>query len=171
MTRIREYTATPAGRFLVRFGVILSAVFLLIALRPVNDHVVNPYTTFVARQASLALNLLGETTRVSGQTLASPRFSVVIYNGCNGLEAMLIFVCGVLAFPASWPARAKGIALGYLVIAVVNLVRVVSLYYVGILRPDWFQPMHVFVWQTAIVLLSVVLWLLWVRRYGLAKRA
>ena len=169
--KLKAFLATPAGSFLLRYVVILVVGFGVLAAKPVNDHVVEPYTTFVAHEARIVLNVFGEGATVVGQTLRSPRFAVVIYNGCNGLEAMLIFVCGVLAFPSPWRRKLLGIALGFLAIQVVNILRVVSLFYVGVLKPEWFSTAHVFVWQSVIILFGVLLWLLWVQRYAMARHA
>lgn len=166
MRRVRQLLTSPAGRFMARYAVILSVGFLVLALKPVNDRVVDPYTTFVAHEARFALNLLGENARVDGQVLSSPRFAVQIYNGCNGLEAILVFVAGVLAFPAPWARRLAGVFLGVLAIQVVNTIRVVSLFYIGIFKPQWFAVSHVFIWQSLIILVGVVLWLVWVQRYA-----
>jgi len=165
---LRAFLATPVGRFVGIYAAVLSVGFLVLALRPVNDHVVNPYTTFVAHEARLALNLLGEGATVTGQVLSSPRYSVAIFNGCNGLEAILIFVSGVVAFPAPWRTKVLGIVLGFAAIQVFNVVRVVSLFYVGIHRREWFTVAHVLVWQSLVIVFGVVLWLVWVRRYALA---
>jgi exosortase H (IPTLxxWG-CTERM-specific) len=100
--------------------------------------------------------------------LSSPRFSVAIYNGCNGLEAILIFVSGVVAFPAPWRRKGVGIVLGFVAIQLFNVIRVVSLFYIGALRPQWFSASHTFVWQSLVIVFGVVLWLVWVRRYALA---
>lgn len=166
MTRIRAFLSTSAGRFVATYALVLSASFLVLALRPVNDRLVNPYTTLVAHEARLALNLFGEGATVSGQVLSSPRFSVAIFNGCNGLEAILIFVSGVVAFPTSWRRKLVGILVGFAAIQVFNVVRVVSLFYVGALRPQWFSVSHVFVWQSLVIVFGVVLWLVWARRYA-----
>jgi exosortase H (IPTLxxWG-CTERM-specific) len=169
--KVKAFLATPAGRFLLRFVIILVVGFTVLAAKPVDEHVVKEYTTFVAHEARIVLNAFGEGATVVGQTLRSPRFAVVIYNGCNGLEAMLIFVCGVLAFPSTWRRKLLGIALGFLAIQVVNIVRVVSLFYVGVLKPEWFSTAHVFVWQSVIILFGVLLWVLWVQRYAMAREA
>lgn len=161
---LRVLLANPARRFIARYVVLLTVMFGVLALRPVNDRVVNPYTTFVAHEAKIALRLFGEDASVRGQTLASPRFSVAIFNGCNGLEAILIFVCGVIAFPASWRHRAIGVLLGFVAIQLFNVVRIVALFYTGILMPGWFNASHVFVWQSLAILFAVFLWLLWVQR-------
>jgi len=167
MGAFRNMLATPAGRFILRYAIILAVGFFVLALRPVNDHVVNPYTTFVAHEAKVALNLFGEKATVRQQVLSSPRFSVVIYNGCNGLEAILIFASGVLAFPAPLGRKVIGLVLGFLAIQVANILRVVSLFYIGVFKPAWFSAAHVFVWQSIIIVLGVVLWLVWVNRYAL----
>ncbi len=140
----------------------------MLAAGPVNDHVVNPYTTFVAHESKAALNLFGEHATVTGQVLSSPRYSVAIFNGCNGLEAILIFVAGIVAFPAPWQRKVLGALVGFVAIQAFNVIRVVSLFYIGIYRPAWFQISHALVWQSLVIVFGVVLWLVWVRRYALA---
>lgn len=168
MSRLRTFIATPAGKFVLRYAIMLSVGFFVIALKPVNDAVVNPYTTFVAYEGKALLNVFGEGANVTGQILSSRRFAVAIHNGCNGLEAMLIFLCGVGAFPASWKSKLLGALLGFVAIQIINVIRVVSLFYLGVFKPAWFSAGHVFVWQSLVILLSVVLWLVWVHRYALA---
>jgi exosortase H (IPTLxxWG-CTERM-specific) len=167
---LRDLIGTPAGRFLALYAGVLTGGFLILALPVVNEQVVNPYTTFVADEARVVLNAFGEHATVNRQVLASPRFSVAIYNGCNGLEAILIFVSGVVAFPARWPRKVVGILLGLVAIQLFNVVRVVSLFYIGALKPQWFSASHTFVWQSLVIIFGVVLWLVWVRRYALADR-
>ena len=159
----------PEIRFLVLFLVILSVSFTVIALRPVNDAFVDPYTALVARMSGQALRLLGEDATVSGCVLSSPRFAVTIYNGCNGLITSLIFVSGVLAFPASWRAKAVGVIGGLIAIQLINLVRIVSLFYIGIFLPRFFNESHIFVWQSIVILAGVSLWIVWAHRAATAK--
>ena len=169
--KLRDVVSTPSGRFIALYLLILAVGFFILALRPVNDHVVNPYTTFVAHEARLVLNLMGESASVHGQLLTSSRFSVAIYNGCNGLEAILIFTAGVLAFPARWSRKVVGVFLGLLAIQVINIVRIVSLFYIGVFAPSAFSASHVYVWQSLIIVFAVVLWVVWVRRYALVPTA
>jgi exosortase/archaeosortase family protein len=75
-----------------------------------------------------------------------------------------IFVAGVLAYPASWRHRFAGVALGGLAIFAVNLVRVVSLFYIGSAWRAAFDTAHFLVWQSAIILLVVALLIAWIER-------
>ena len=87
-------------------------------------------------------------------------------NGCNGVEAMLILVAAVLAFPAGGRARAAGVAAGVIVLQAANLVRVVSLFWLGVHHREVFETFHTAVWQTALILVAVAVFILWSRRAG-----
>ncbi|HYX20855.1 MAG TPA: exosortase H [Thermoanaerobaculia bacterium] len=157
-------TASPRRRsvlFLVRFVALLVAFYAVIAWNPVNDAVVVPFTAAIARVSGVLLNALGEHVSVAGTAIRSDRFAVEIENGCNGVEAALLFVSAVLAFPAPWPRRLAGLAAGFLAIQALNFVRVVSLFWVGAHRPALFSSSHTVVWQSAVVLASVLLFLFW----------
>ena len=156
--------------FLLRFLGLLALLFLAVAPRAVNDALVEPFTGLVARAGGAATRLFGEPTTMQGTVIASPRFAVNIRNGCNGLETMLIFAAGVLAFPAPWRARLAGLLLGFLLIQLVNLVRIVSLFYIGLKWPSLFQDWHTVVWQAIVVLFGVALWILWADRIALPRR-
>ena len=161
----------PESRFLILFLVILAASFTIVALRTVNDTVVVPYTTFVARMSGFVLGLLGEDITIRGCMLSSPRFAVTIYNGCNGLITSLIFTAGVLAFPATWMAKLLGIFGGLVAIQVINLIRIISLFYIGVFLPQFFNQSHIFVWQSIVIVAGVSLWVFWAHRYAAPGQA
>ncbi len=151
----------PESRFLILFLSILGISFTVIALRPVNDAFVVPYTTLIAKVSGHVLSFLGEDITMNGCVLRSPRFAVTIYNGCNGLITSLIFVSGVLAFPARLSAKAIGVVGGLLAIQAINLVRIISLFYIGIYLPKLFNSSHIFIWQSLVILAGVTLWITW----------
>jgi len=151
----------PQIRFLVTFLALVAVAFGLIALKPVNDAVVDPYTAFIARSAGTILRAFGEDLTVRGCLLTSPRFSVSIFNGCNGLITTMILVAGVLAFPTGWRAKLIGVVGGIFGVQIINMVRIVSLYYIGAFFPEYFNDAHVVVWQTIVILAGIALWVSW----------
>jgi exosortase H (IPTLxxWG-CTERM-specific) len=169
--KLRQLWQRPEGRFLVLFLGILTLSFTVIALKPVNDHVVDPYTGFVAEMSGAVLRVIGEDISVNGYHLRSPRFSVTIYNGCNGLITSLIFISGVLAFPAGWRAKLVGAIGGLIAIQIINLIRIISLYYVGIYLPSYFNESHIFIWQSVVILAGVSLWIAWAHHAAAALRS
>jgi exosortase H (IPTLxxWG-CTERM-specific) len=167
--KLKHLWARPEARFLILFIGILGLCFFTVALQPVNDSLINPYTGLVAKMSGAALSLLGEEITVQECLLSSPRFSVTIYNGCNGLITSLILISGVLAFPSSWPAKLIGVIGGLVAIQVINLIRIISLFYTGIYFPSWFDESHIFIWQSIVILAGVSLWVIWAHRYGQAR--
>ena len=163
---LREIWRRPEARFLILFLTILGVGFTAIALKQVNDAVVVPYTAFVARVSGAVLRLFGESATVNSCVVSSPRFAVTIYNGCNGLITSLIFISGVLAFPARWSAKVLGVFGGLLAIQLINLVRIVSLFYIGIYLPEFFNESHIFVWQSLVILAGISLWIVWAQHFA-----
>ncbi len=151
--------------FLVVFAVLLGGGFSLISLNWVNDNVIEPFTAGIAKASGATLDLIGYDVTMHGTIIQTPEFRVNIRNGCNGVEAMLIFLAAVLAFPAPWGSRLAGLVLGILAIQLVNLIRVVALFLTGVHFPRFFDTSHTVIWQTVVILFSVLLWLFWANRF------
>lgn len=160
----RQYRREIA--FLVVFLLLLGGGFTLISLNWVNDHVIEPFTAGIAQVSGAVLDLIGQNVTMQGTIIRNARFAVNIRNGCNGVEAMLIFLAAVLAFPASWRSRLLGLGIGILAIQAVNLVRVVVLFLTGVYFPSLFDASHTVVWQTLVILSGVLLWIFWANRFA-----
>src|SRR5207342_3576638 len=91
-------------------------------------------------------------------------FAVSIEAGCNGVEATIVLVAAILAFPAPWKRRLIGLAIGIVAVQGLNIVRVISLFYLGQWDLRVFEWAHLYVWQALIMLDVLVVWLIWVRR-------
>lgn len=150
--------------FLVKFFVILVAAYLVIAWNPVNDNVIVPFTGAIARVSGATLNLMNQHVTVNGTVIASSRFGVNINNGCNGVEAMLILLASIVAFPASAKARTAGLLLGALAVQLLNLIRIVTLYLLGAYAPKLFDVAHTAVWQIVIIAAAILFFLQWSSR-------
>ena len=137
----------------------LLVAFTTIALRPVDDAVVVPYTAFVARIAGAVRRLFGEDITMAGCEIGSPRFAVVVYNGCNGLVTSLIFVAGVLAFPASWRAEAPASSAGWSRSRSSTRCASCRCSTSASSCPDYFDEAHILVWQSVVILAGVGLWM------------
>jgi exosortase H (IPTLxxWG-CTERM-specific) len=157
--------------FLTVFLVLLGGSFTLISVPWVNDHVIEPFTAGIALASGAVLDLIGQDVTMQGTMIRNARFAVNIRNGCNGVEAMLIFLAAVLAFPASWRSRLLGLGLGILAIQVVNLIRVVALFLTGIYFPQLFDTSHTVIWQTLVILSGVLLWIYWANRFAVPPSA
>ncbi len=151
-------------RFAIRFVVLVLALFAF-ELTPPGQALVKPWTALVASASSGLVRAFDGQAISQGILLINPvnGFAVAIEAGCNGVEAMLVLVAGVLAYPAPWRQRLAGLAGGIVAIQALNLVRIVSLFYLGQWNRQWFEWAHLYLWQALIMLDALVVWLLWMR--------
>jgi exosortase H (IPTLxxWG-CTERM-specific) len=68
-----------------------------------------------------------------------------------------------LAFPATWLQRVQAITLGFLAIQVANLLRIISLFYMGQWDIDIFNWVHLYLWPVLIMLDVLVVFILYLR--------
>lgn len=157
---------SPRGKFVVLFLLTLVIGYVVIAYKPVNDNVIEPYTAVLASGTGMLLNGMGQGVSVDGTLVRGSGFAMNIYNGCNAVEAMLILLAAIVAYPASLKARAGGLLIGMVLIQAINFVRLVSLYLIGRYWPSAFETAHVTVWQVAIILFALGIFLFWSRRFA-----
>lgn len=160
----------PALTFLAKFlavyfvGNILYAMFI--------EHQGNRpdvITISTTAQTATCLSLAGfETTHRPNLyeptvSLMSNNLAVVnVYEGCNGVNVMIVFVAFVFAFGGNNIQMTWFIPLGILIIHAFNLCRIVLLYFLATYSSEYFYYFHKFFFTA--ILYSVVfgLWLLWV---------
>lgn len=156
----------PIIRFIIVTVVSLVGLFLLLKVPVVQEKFATPYTEFVAASGRFVLRLLGVQATGGGTVITSPEFSVNILNVCNGLEVTAIFFATVLGFPATWKSKLLGLAIGYPMIYIINLVRIVVLFFLGFKQPEIFETVHYYYAQAFVILATVGVWLLWVSLYS-----
>ena len=152
-------------RFVVLFLICLIALFTLELLQPVQTHVILPFTAGVAHVSVWVMHLFDQDViaRQNDILNAATGGGIEIVAGCNGIEAVLILVSAVLAFPAPWKHKLMGLAAGIVAVQGLNILRVISLFYLGQWDYKVFEWAHLYVWQALIMLDVLVVWLIWVR--------
>lgn len=154
-------------RFLSLFVLIFATCYLLFGVIPrVRLGVINPYTEFLAKAVAAVINLFGAGAVANGALVYSPRYTMDIAMGCDGVEASCLYLAGVVAFPTSWRARLIGLAFGVPLIQAINLTRLVVLYYVGMYLPSVADQIHDYVAQSIVILLSTAILIFWLERFG-----
>ena len=126
---------------------------------------VDPWTALVAQVATAAMRAFDPAVIASGPTIvhATTGFAVTILAGCNGIEAMIVLVAALLAYPAPLKHKVIGLAAGVVAIQALNLARIVSLFYIGQWNRAVFEWAHLYAWQVLIMLDALIVWLLWLR--------
>lgn len=153
------------ARFFISFIVILVALLALELTPPVQVGLVVPWTEGLARVSAGLVTLFDPRVAATGKILQSTTngFAVSIEAGCNGIEAAIVLIAAMLAFPAPWKHRAIGIVAGLAAVQALNVVRVVSLFYLGQWDAKAFEWAHLYLWQALIMLDVLIVWLVWIR--------
>ena len=152
-------------RFLTLF-LLLQALLFGLELTPfVQTHFVAPWTSALASISASIVTMFDPHVMAAGKVLRSTAngFAVAIEAGCNGVEATIVLVAAVLAFPAPWRSKLIGLGAGVIAVQGLNVVRVISLFYLGQWSVAAFEWAHLYVWQALIMLDVLVVWLVWVR--------
>jgi len=158
----------PVFYFVASAGAIIVLFYIFYRNPWLESHIFSPMVHFYALLSGNLLALIGYANSVNGDVIFSSGFSVGIKKGCDAAEPMAIFVAGVLAFPSLLRQKFIGLAIGLFIMFILNIARITTLFLVGINFPDFFESMHIAVWQVVFILVAVGLWFLWLR-YVLIK--
>lgn len=136
-------------RFALTFGAIAAALFAVYCFpyqeNGISERFFTSYLDAYARAAGSVLSVLEPRIVVSGNNIIG-RFSMSIIKSCDAMEANILFSAAVLAFPAPPWRKPIAVIAGLAALIAANLLRLCSLYYVGVYFPSSFEFMHVEVW-------------------------
>jgi exosortase H (IPTLxxWG-CTERM-specific) len=144
-------------RFAVTYLALMGAFFLLIGLKPIQDIVdLNGlYTRGVVISTSKILEIVGLPITHQGSVIKLPSVALDVRFGCSGLEAVMIFSVAVIAFPAPWKNKLIGIAGGFVILQVINILRIASLAYSAVRFKVLFEYIHIYVAQGLMIAVSL----------------
>jgi exosortase H (IPTLxxWG-CTERM-specific) len=157
----------PSRGLWLRLGLCAGAITLMLWAANA-DSVTTSIQTGFARVVAGILNLFGEGASVAGNVVQTERFGVSVVTACTGLFLIGLFAAAVILFPARPSAKLIGLGLGVGGISALNVVRLVSLYYVGVHLPTALDTVHLVIWQSLLIVFAVALWLAWAATWGRA---
>lgn len=158
-------------RFLLVFLLVQGVLFGVEMLQTVQAAVILPWTSLLADVSGWLMSAFDPQVVASGKVVSSTAngFAVSIEPGCNGVEAMIVLLAAIVAFPAPWFYKLKGLLWGFVAIQGINLVRIISLFYLGQWNREWFDWAHLYIWQALIMLDALVVFLVWIRYLPMAS--
>ena len=163
-TRLGQWveSKSPVFRFAFKF-VGLAALFYALTLWPALQKPMAAVVHAHAGLASLLLNLFGEQSHVSGGVIYSPQYAITVLPECTALEFACFFCAALVAFPAPWVRKITGVFIGVAALTVLNLLRIISLYWTGVHCSFLFDQMHEEIWGILLIFATAALCVGWVR--------
>ena len=131
------------------------------------------FSRALVRIAHVIITTCGGKGLLQGAVLRDPSsgFAVEMRDGCNAINVTILLWSAVLAFPASWRMKLAGMAAGTLILQAINIVRFISLYYLGQYSMRWFDFAHGYLWESMLILDTMVVFWLWVEKASRARAA
>lgn len=161
----------PIFRFVLIFAVLMGGFYVLTMMTFIRE---GPWTWYLEVNADFSgaiLRLLGSDVMVAGNAITSSRGSLSIRAGCDATHPSALLVSGILAYPTSIWKKLPGMVVGTLLLLSINLIRIVSLFYIQIYFPRAFEIMHIEVWQALFIFLAIAFWAIWVQQAERGERA
>jgi exosortase family protein XrtF len=133
---------------------------------------VDQITQWVSSQSSWLIYQIGDVEIMSVVSATRPITMVVenektilnIYEGCNGVNVMIVFVAFVLAFGGASSRGALFMVAGLGIIHVANLIRIALLFWVARYYETWFYYVHKYIFTAALYVIVLLLWWVWVTK-------
>ena len=158
----------------VRFIAVFAACFLLLfalLLTPPIQAADAHFSRALVRVSHGLITLFGGRAILQGAVLRDPvgRFAIEMKDGCNAVNVTFLLWSAVLAFPAGRKSKFWGMVVGTLIIQTLNIGRFISLFYIGQYSTPWFEFAHGYLWESLLILDTMVVFWLWVDRVSRSK--
>lgn len=153
----------PVFRAIFVFMLLMSLFYGFIHSPESKGTIFHHHLRFIASVSGGILDLLGHDVTVDDTFIETPEIGFQIVRGCDGIEPTAAFISAVIASPISFWPKIPGILIGTISLLVINLGRIVSLYYVGVYYPAQLEFVHEILWQAGFVILAIIFWAVWVQ--------
>jgi len=151
--------------FFPKFIVLLLVLFFIELLSITQQNIILPWTEFLANLSSALVRFFDSNAVAQGILLRDSvsGFAVSIQPGCNGIEAAIVLIAAMAAFPATIKQKISGIMIGFVAIQALNVLRIISLFYLGQWNMILFEWAHLYIWQALIMLDVFIVFILWIK--------
>ena len=155
----------PVLRFVVCTGLLMVLYYAVTVTPSFKDWFFPPIHRANTQLAVGVLKWFGEDVSANDRQIVTGDLHYLeVRRGCDAVEPIALFVAVVLAFPLSFRSKWPAILLGIAALLFINLIRIVTLYWVWIKWPSVFDVMHTQVWQALFIFLAIGFWITWVWR-------
>ncbi|SMC08671.1 archaeosortase/exosortase family protein [Nitratiruptor tergarcus] len=153
-------------KFVTLYVLYLAIAFFLVDFEPMRKalHIESFYNSFIASLSAFFIHMLGIVVTATNDTLHLPHADMIIKFGCNGLEAVLIYLAGVFAYPAKSKLKIIYGIFGTIILEVINIARIALLAWTIEHYPKYFELMHTYLTQSIMIVLAFLAFLFYLQR-------
>ena len=150
---------------LLVFVILLILGSVLGSLTAFQEAILGPLCTFQATASAWVMQVFGSSVVQTGNLLRDPdsKKAIAVLWACSGADATFILFAGIAIYPSCWRAKLKGVVGGFFAVQLMNILRIISLYYLNAANEALFRFAHLYLWQGLLMLDVLVFMLLWLR--------
>ena len=151
--------------FVLIFTIAALAQFAILLAMPMRP-LVDGFSGDLAAVSAWLIHSSGGTCLRKAAVLSNParNFSMEIRDGCNGINVVVLLWSAMIAYPATLRWRLIGVMVGLAAIQILNLFRLISLFYLGQYSYQIFEFAHLYLWELLIIIDGMVVFSLWIKR-------
>jgi len=151
--------------FIAVFAAAALALFAILLAAPIRPFV-DGFSAHLAFVSARLITVCGGKCLQHGAILSSSSggFAMEVRDGCNGVNVVILLWAAILAYPSNIKWKLIGLGGGLAAIQLVNLFRLISLFYLGQYSPSMFEFAHLYLWETLIIIDAMVVFGLWSKR-------
>ena len=157
----------PANRsraFIAIFALAALTQFAILLATPVHS-IIDGFSGRLAAVSAALIRAFGGICLQQAAILSNPArgFAMEVRDGCNGVNVVVLLWAAVLAYPSNLRWKLIGLGGGLAAIQVLNLLRLVSLFYLGQYSTPIFEFAHLYLWEMLIIIDAMVVFGVWVK--------
>lgn len=162
ISAIAKSTSTPLGfalKFILGFAVLFGAFEAsrgsAFERFVVEDLILVPTTSLINAVTP------NEHVTLVGRVISSPGSNLNVMRGCEGIEMFLLLAAGIVAFPAGWKQRMRGLLFGSILAYLLSVSRLMALHYILHYSPGAWEALHGLVLPLGPIILMTLYFMRW----------
>lgn len=152
---------SPVFKFIAGFLACILVFYALYYSSWFEANLKAPILAVQAAAGGALLNLFGHSVSVANEVISGSGATVKIAGGCDGLEATALFLAAILVFPLPFKFKWPGLLGGFIVLSLLNVIRIAGLYLTQKYWPEAFDFMHIQGGLYLYSIITILLMLIW----------
>jgi len=149
-------------KFIISYSIAVILVLIILSSDWIADFS-SLLSLALAYSAKFCIQIFDDSIMQQGAVLLhqfTGRY-IEVTEECNALEATLLLIAAILIFPAPFKHKLYGVILGVCILQGLNILRIISLYYILAFYAEWFTFVHEYLWRGLILLDMLLLFIGW----------
>jgi len=162
---MQKYLRNELIQYALIMVLVLIVFFIFSSTGIYEQFIQQPISSLFANSSALILNVLGYDSWAEDMNIHCGAAVVSISKGCDAIAPIFLSALAIALFPkVRMLNKVKGIIFVVLVLAILNLVRILSLVFSQLYYPEIFDFLHIEFWQFIFLVSSGALFIHWLIR-------